>query len=206
MSLFRRRLMLSALKNNHRLPDGYVELEFIESTGTQYVVLDLPITKDTVCRIKFNIAATTGNCIMGSCNAFRFFNSKEYAYLDWGRGSEGGGRIHGGSVAVDTLYDVEFGDWYVKNLDTGDNIVSGESWGDTVRYNAVPINLMYVPNISPNVKAKGKFYLAQVYEKGKLVRNLLPCITDTGAIGLYDTVTGTFYGNAGDGEFVAGYL
>lgn len=205
MSLFRRRLMMTAMQNNRKLPDGYVELEYIESTGTQYIGLDLPITKDTVCRIKFNMAKVTGNCIMGSGSGFRFFNANSAAYLDWARGS-GGGRINGGCINTGTLYDIEFGDWYVKNLDTGENIISGEPWGDTVKYNTLPINLMYSPNIRPDVKAKGKFYLAQVYEKGKLVRNLLPCITDTGAIGLYDTVTGTFYGNAGTDEFVAGYL
>ena len=202
MSLFRRRLMLSTANNsNSPLPSGYIKLDYIESTGTQYIKLDLPITKDTICRIKFNMTEATGNCIMGSSAEFRFFNAHASTYLDWGRGTRGG-RINGGSIKVGTLYDIEFGDFYVKNLDTGENIISGESWGDTITYSSRPIMIMKAPGMS---EAKGKVYYAQVYETGTLVLDLLPCINPDGKVGLYDIVNGKFYGNAGKGDFIAGY-
>ena len=186
------------------LPSGYVLLDYIENTGEQYIELDLPITKNTVCRIKFNLSESTGNCIMGSSGSFRFFNANNSAYLDWARG-HGGNRLNGGRINNNTTYDIEFGDWYVKNLDTGDYIIQGTAWGDTVSYVSNKINLMYVPNQPPSKKAKGKFYLSQVIEKGELVRNLLPCIDPSGAVGMYDLVGQKFYGNAGTGTFVAGY-
>lgn len=202
MSLFRRRLMLSTANNsNSTLPSGYIKLDYIESTGTQYIKLDLPITKDTICRIKFNMTEITGKCIMGSIPSFRFFNAYARAYLDWGRGY-GGGRINGGSIKAGTLYDIEFGNFYVKNLDTGENIISGKSWGDTIKYSSDPIMIMKYKD-SP--EAKGKVYYAQVYETGTLVRDLLPCINPGGKVGLYDIVNGKFYGNAGTGDFIAGY-
>ena len=202
MNLFRRRLMLSTANNsNSTLPSGYIKLSYIESTGTQYIKLDLPITKDTICRIKFNMTEITGHCIMGSSIPFRFFNAYAGAFLDWGRGY-GGGRINGGSIKAGTLYDIEFGDFYVKNLDTGENIISGESWGDTIKYSSDPIMIMKANGTS---EAKGKVYYAQVYETGTLVLDLLPCINPQGEIGLYDLVKGKFHGNAGTGDFIAGY-
>lgn len=202
MNLFRRRLMLSTANNsNSTLPSGYIKLSYIESTGTQYIKLDLPITKDTICRIKFNMTEVTGKCIMGTTPKFRFFNALGNAYLDWGRGS-GGGRIDGGSIKAGTLYDIEFGDFYVKNLDTGENIISGKSWGDTIQYYSDPIMIM---KYKDSQEAKGKVYYSQVYETGTLVRDLLPCINPQGEIGLYDLVTKQFFGNAGTGSFTAGH-
>lgn len=199
-----RRRFLAANQTISPLPSGYVLLDYIESTGEQYIKLDLTFTKDTVCRIKFNLSESTGNCIMGSSGQFRFFNANNSAYLDWARG-RGGDRLHGGRINNNTTYDIEFGDWYVKNLDTGDYIIQGTAWGDTVSYVSNKINLMYIPNLTPSKKAKGKFYLSQVIEKRELVCNLLPCIDPSGAVGMYDTVSRKFYGNAGTGTFVAGY-
>lgn len=194
--------MLSTANNsNSTLPSGYIKLDYIESTGTQYIKLDLPITKDTICRIKFNMKEVTGKCIMGTTTRFRFFNAGGNAYLDWGRGS-GGGRINGGSIKPGILYYIEFGDFYVKNLDTGENIISGKSWGDTVKYFSDPIMIM---KYKDSQEAKGKVYYAQVYETGTLVLDLLPCINPDGKVGLYDLVNGKFYGNAGTGDFIAGY-
>lgn len=189
----------------NKLPAGYTRLDYIESTGDQYVILDLSFTKDTVCRVKFNMKEFTGNCIVGSGNAFRFFNAGGGCYLDWARG-RGGDRIHGGSIKVGTLYDIEFGDFYVKDLSTNKNIIKGTPWGDTVRYSSDAIKLMWAGALNPNVMAKGRFYILQVIEKGKLIRNLLPCITPNDEIGMYCNLTNKFYGNAGTGAFIAGMI
>ena len=50
-----------------------------------------------------------------------------------------------------------------------------------------------------------RIYYFKIYENGVLVRNYVPCyrISD-GVIGLYETVTGTFVTNAGEGTFTKG--
>lgn len=48
----------------------------------------------------------------------------------------------------------------------------------------------------------GKLYSAQVYRDGELYRDFVPCIAPDGAVGLYDLVYETFYGN----YFSAGVL
>ena len=165
--------------------------KYIEFNGTQYVALDLPFTKDTVCRIKFNMTIVTGNCIMGSSPAFRFFNAAGRAYLDWGRGSAfGGDRINGGSIPAEQTFYIEFGDNYVKNMDTGNTIISGNEYGDIIRYDNNPICIMGNPY---QKCAQGIVYLAEIIQNGETVRSLLPDIGAAGELGFCDTITGKFY-------------
>ncbi len=164
--------------------------EYIEFTGKQYVKLDLPFTKDTVCRIKFNMIKPTGSCIMGSSPAFRFFNAHGSTFLDWGRGVYGG-RINGGETPAGKTFFREFGNNYVKDLETGEIVISGVMYGDNVRYDNKPICIMGNPY---QECAIGIVYLAEVIENGKTVRSLLPHTSNTGENGLYDVITDTFYG------------
>ena len=49
-----------------------------------------------------------------------------------------------------------------------------------------------------------RLYSCKIYDNGTLVRDFVPCKNPSGEVGLYDTVTERFYGNAGTGSFVAG--
>ena len=60
---------------------------------------------------------------------------------------------------------------------------------------------------SPKTAARSgcspRLYSFKIYEGETLMRNFVPCIESaTGKAGLYDTVEGKFYGNAGNGAFV----
>ena len=55
------------------------------------------------------------------------------------------------------------------------------------------------------VKNSSKIYSAKLYDNGTLVRDFIPVRRHSdGAIGMYDKVTDTFFGNAGTGTFIAG--
>lgn len=50
-----------------------------------------------------------------------------------------------------------------------------------------------------------RFYSVQLYNNGVLDGNFIPARRDSdGELGMYDTVTGTFFTNSGTGEFIAG--
>lgn len=53
---------------------------------------------------------------------------------------------------------------------------------------------------------KAKLYSAQIYNGASLplIRDFVPCINPSGAVGLYDLVGAKFYGNAGTGVLSAG--
>lgn len=55
-------------------------------------------------------------------------------------------------------------------------------------------------------KVNSKLYSCQI-RKGTdlpLVRDFVPCIDSSGAVGLYDLVGNSFYGNSGTGSLTAG--
>ena len=81
-------------------------------------------------------------------------------------------------------------DILVENIefDSGANLLVGEREGSGRRLN-------------------GKIYYFKLIDKttGEMVRNLIPCYRKSDdVIGLYDTVTGTFYTNDGTGTFGKG--
>lgn len=49
-----------------------------------------------------------------------------------------------------------------------------------------------------------KLYSCQIYDNGILVRDYVPCENSSGVGGLYDKVSGQFFANAGTGSFVVG--
>lgn len=51
--------------------------------------------------------------------------------------------------------------------------------------------------------AKMKLYSCKIYSNGSLVRDLVPCKSASGKVGLLDKLSSTFYGNAGSGMFIA---
>lgn len=50
----------------------------------------------------------------------------------------------------------------------------------------------------------GKIYSFSVYADDVLFINLVPAQNSGGAVGMYDTVSNTFFTNSGTGEFIAG--
>jgi hypothetical protein len=52
--------------------------------------------------------------------------------------------------------------------------------------------------------AKQRTYSSKIYDDGILVRDFVPAKNSNNVVGMYDIVSGTFFTNAGTGEFVAG--
>ncbi|MBR6752361.1 MAG: hypothetical protein IKL95_03790, partial [Alphaproteobacteria bacterium] len=59
-------------------------------------------------------------------------------------------------------------------------------------------------NGTTNTFAKVKLKETIITKNGSVARNFIPAKNSSGVVGMYDTVSGTFFENAGTGEFVAG--
>lgn len=178
------------------LPEGYTELEYIRSSGTQYVDTGVKGNSSLVIRAKFNMDEEAKYAIIGyyasETVTLRLFNASGKCYLDFGNASSG--RISGGTMSVGVTYNVEFGNRYVKNLDTGANIISGSAVAAFSHTNTVCV-------FGNSNFSKGKIYYCQIYDNGTLVRDYVPCRNPYGVVGLYDLVNCQFYGNSGTGAF-----
>lgn len=183
-----------SLELNFRLPSLYQEVEYIASSGTQWIDTGITPNSNTLCKIKFMNLEVTGNTIFGysSGNELRFFNNSSAYYFDLGSS-----RINGGTCYANTLQEIELGNYYVKNIATSATIISGSTLSFT---GEKTITLNGSSNCSKN-----RWYYVQIYNGSDLVCNLIPCyrISDSVA-GMWNNVSKTFLTNQGSGSFTVG--
>ena len=203
ISLFFKSLLLGIFifgfgVNGHAatLPAGYTELEYIESTGTQYI--------DT------GISITSGNFQIDADMQFTSTASPQYF-----------GIYGGGYFGITDDYFAAGGRTISKSADTqrhkfifssiiGTNVllnlsIDGTNYNISRDVSAGRIYLLVVNNSGTFMGAtKAKLYSVQIYSNGTLVRNLIPAKNSSNVVGMYDTVSQTFFTNAGTGTFAAG--
>ena len=188
-------------------PNEYTKLAYIQATGTQYIDTGFVATGGMTAEYKAMYLDDDGGYLVGSHSA-----SSPYGRNGgfWGKVRQwelGYGEIYlrGGSGSANIVYTVEFSTLYSDAyLDVnGSRIVS--SSGQNVSSTNVYIFTNYSDVTDGRHGARAKMYYAKIWDSsGALVRNFIPCKNSSGTIGLYDTVTKTFYTNAGTGTFVAG--
>lgn len=182
-----------------RMPDGYTQVEYIQSSGTQYIDTGFVPNQDTRVVCKAQYTDTTGNeVIFGS----RYSSGKDrFDFLMTGGvfysayGSEGGSAL----AATPHLIEVDKN----KNITSVNGTVFSTHTYTTFQ---CPGNMMLFccnTNNSINLLASARIYSCQVYDNDILIRNFVPCTVNS-TIGMYDLVNNQFYPNAGTGEFVAG--
>ena len=196
----------------HGLPDGYTELEYIESSGTQWI--------DTGLRMPyFRIKATAE--VVSFTNDWQLWFGYSYddarAYLGLSNTNKfcigypiSNGYVNNikdASVGVDYEIDVSIGQasaTYIVNGDTLKTVSYTASVGDR------PIALFADANSGTptasefnNIRFKGS---TQIYDQSDvLVGHFIPCKRNSdSAVGMYNLISGAFLPNAGTGEFVAG--
>lgn len=194
-----------AQSNIKPLPSGYKRLPYIESTGTQYI--DTNIFPDDTTKIQIKIAMNeySSGVIVGynrnnESDAFRLFNYNGNTYLDYGSG-DGYNRIIGedtydGRINKGIIYDLEVGNRYVKDLDTGRNKVQGSP----VSFDEKTFSIQ----VFDNGVSSGKVFYCKIYKSNTIVADLVPCVRVTdNNVGMYDLVRNEFFANQGSGSFIA---
>ena len=196
----------NAIKNHTFYePIEYIPLEYIESTGTQWIDSGIASNSNIKFAAKFNMNENTGNVIVGftindESRAFRLFNYEGGCWLDYGSGQRLN-RINGGALSIGTTYEVEVGNRYVKNLVTNTNIIGSSAVGAFSYDNTINIFKGY----DDTSHSSGKIYYLKIYENDILVRDMIPVRRlSNNSICMYDKVTDTFFENQGTGTFIGG--
>lgn len=179
-------------------------IEYIESTGTQYIDTGIKPTPGTVWAVEMEYKELTdGKNISngmivknqdGTYNRFYFGMATSRSY------QVGIGTAYRGE-AVNDCRSFELhgtGKGYVNSTE----IQLEEVDADT----ALPLRLFArnsnVDAIS-RVRVKARLYGATMRENGELVQDLRPCRDEDGVPCLYDTVTNEYFYNKGTGDFLA---
>lgn len=168
------------------LPAGYTKLQYIQSTGTQYVDTGVVVNKADSVRMVLDTHLTS-NDSYGGCNGYMQFQS-----------SVGGG--------VRSTIDVSYSNT-TETVTVNGEQKSSQSWAS---YNGENVKLGIFKMGDANnswfsgAAQIGKLYSCKIYDNGTLIRDYVPCKDPSGAVGLYDLTGEQFYGNGGTGVFYAG--
>ena len=184
--------------------DGYKQVEYIESTGTQYIDTGFKPNQNTRIIVDMDVLAHT--TIYSLFGARTSFQSNAFALF---------------SEANNSGYQDDFGTVYKSKvggtssgrhiIDKNKNVLSVD--GDTVNtstssafscpYTCALFTINNGGTYMIHHQTKAKLYSCQIYDNGTLVRDFIPC-TRNGEAGLFDKVESKFYANAGTGSFTAG--
>ena len=182
------------------LPSDYIQLEYIQSSGSQYINTGFKPNQDTKISITvdFPLSGTTwlyGSRTSAGSNSLGFLCESGSKYrFDY-------------ASSVNELSTKPTGKFTIDS-DKNKCYINGELVV-TATYTtfASPVN-MYIFNNNNNGSLSGgssaKLYNCSIYDNGVLIRNFIPCKNESGAVGLYDSVNNQFYQNDGSGTFVAG--
>lgn len=193
------------------LPSGYTRLEYIESTGTQYI--NTGVSAPEGMRVEYQAEFTSLrsglNMLFGSHDAADPYYRNYLA-------ANSAGNLELGAYGVATFGAITTGRKYSIDVCT----ISGDIFAkiDGMSY--------YIGDIAPSTKrsslsvylfalhyaggllwASAKLYGAKIYlnaSGSNPTRDFIPCKNAFGVVGMWDDVNGQFYTNVGTGAFTAG--
>jgi len=195
------------VKNNKEiLPDTYQQLEYIQSSGTQYINTEYKPNSNTKVITKFKTNEEP--------NGFRwFFNARNenVAGGGFGLGCNGQGYItsdfNDRQISSVKLINNEF---YLIEKDSNICKINNITLTNTpstfsVNYNLPIFTLNNIGTISYDSVIKSCCYYFKIYENNVLMKYLVPAKRKSdNEIGMYDLVGKQFYTNSGTGKFIAG--
>ena len=185
------------------LPDGYTQLKYIESSGTQYIDTGFVPNQDTRLVMKTEFKITGSNMFLFGARtsekensfAFNAYTSNIY-------------RSHYNTTWLDYDSSVSFSEPFTIDKNKNTTKLNGvHTVTEQYAKFECPCNLtLFALNTKTAAQtfATAKLYDCKIYNNGKLIRDFIPCINSSGNIGLYDAVTKAFYKNSGTGSFIAG--
>ncbi len=178
------------------LPAGYTELEYIESTGTQYIDTGIFGTDGSSFEIRLSYSGLFGAYQMNGWGSDAQMGIDSDLY--WWNMSRG--RT---TVTLNTIYNAKLVISGSKSkLYVNENLENEHSLGSY--HNNTGFGLFAV--VGGNYPSKEKVYNFVAKDSaGRVIGNFIPAKRNSdSAIGMYDTVGGQFYTNAGSGSFIAG--
>lgn len=185
------------------LPSGYTQLEYIQSSGTQYIDTGFKPNQDTKIVVSVAFLGSAGENVLGSRNSSSDATNR-FGIITFGSSSKIGSFF--GSTATQSIsLDSSIHNYTLSKAGLS---VDGASYGGAYTSSfscTYPITLFAWNNGSNGiVKNSSKIVDCKIFSGEVLVRNFIPCKNSSGVIGLYDVIENQFYQNAGTGSFVAG--
>lgn len=174
---------------------GMQQLEYIESTGTQYIDTGILPNSTTAVDISvmFNTIVADSSVPLGSRSTGLSGDSPDQFYIS---ASTGSGIICRSGTNISTL---------IQNpsVNTRYNLSASNSYATADGTYTLTLFGFNNKGTIDN-KFSQKIYSCKIYDNGVLVRDFIPIKDDTGHGALYDKVTQQIFYNSGTGDFICG--
>lgn len=193
------------------LPEGYTQLEYIQSSGSQYINtgLSMPEGFRAVLDFQFTQASQQIQCLIGSHEQaapyYRNYFGINANFQSWNLGCYDSYSF--GTLANNTRYKVDVCNvsQKIKCVINEENQNLSQSIATNAARSSRPLYLFAMNYPDGLLPAYMRLYSCKIYSPtGELVRDFVPCTNPSGVVGLYDLANGAFYANAGTGVFAAG--
>lgn len=206
-----RRRLLQQTVSTGRLPAEYQEVEWIESSGTQYINANVN-QQDAGFEVKFisydEISDSDYGCILGGRYASSNSDLELNSYISTSHPTWSGTFRYGGSSQNYNAHLNPKGELNVIKYMNGTYTANGTDYSYSAGTISTP-RMIYLfalhNNTSETGKAKVRMYYCKLYKQGELAADLVPCYRKAdGVIGMYDLVQEAFRTNKGSGTFIKG--
>ncbi len=205
-----------------RLPSEYQEVEYLGSTGTQYIQTNVSIqnVRRAVGDVSFNTAAPMElNYVAGVRNSsktalgFGVLGTTRGGFtcypFEWKTNDIAYAVTANEKINFDTVINETNTTFKVNGITRYTGTTTSASSAGFTGTNTITIGaLMSAPSVgvsSPQYSLLGKVFNIKMYDgSDNLIFNGIPAKNSSNVLGLYDTVSETFLTNAGTGTFIAG--
>ena len=210
---------------SHYFP-GYKKVDYIESTGTQYIDTEYIPKTNTKLVMELSFNGTFKNYNSNRNGTCDFIGSVESSgvgsfYINFGEDAYQGNQLYiwnnnDYGVNNQAIYDLSINDTLRTNRNTLtldankitygslERNLGGKLTNHTVSMYVFGAHVLNDPSYNgPFNSYNMRLYSMKIYEGDTLIRNLIPCYKGTD-IGLCDDKTQKFYGNIGTGVFNKG--
>lgn len=206
----RRRLMMLK-KSGGGLPSGYTAVDYLQSSGTQWIEMGIAPNQNTkaVLKIKINnFNGDLGASLIGSrTNANS--NDQFTTYLDNSGGRrflfrmDGQPQVSWTGLTTDKIYTVTLSGTEMKaELEDGTTVFS-KTFSVNDFTSTVTMALFRAKNIG-GAYFQGRIYSCKHYSGDELIQDFVPCLDTNGVPCMFDLVSQKPFYNVGTGSFTWG--
>lgn len=188
----------------------YTFLEYIGATGTQYIDTGILAANDIKAEVKYKPTSLTANpyCALGGRDTASTAVARN-AFCIWANVN---GHVRFDYQSHPVLASASStANWNIAIKDGIKNYLNGVAEGDSTASTFTSSNNIYLfaamsgSGYGVMGQMVGLIAYCKIWKAGVLVRDFIPAIRNSdNAVGMYDAVSGTFFGNAGTGVFTAG--
>lgn len=186
------------------LPTEYQQVEYIESTGTQYIDTGVIPSNTVGFKIKMELPEVASD-------TFRFGCRQDAGNTRFVLGTSNGVVYFGFNTTISGTWTIKANTSFEGSLNYLNSRVANVNNANDQQLSDISTNftyplIMFGRNSAGTISSSAqKIYSCKITDGSEIVRDFIPCyrIADN-VIGMYDKVNDVFYTNGGTGEFLKG--